>query len=194
MNKTQIGFLTGIIYTLSFSAVQGAIIETEVDDNGNGSLAVSNIVWIDDYFGGMDVVKEYSDIGPMQLTITVDSDGQYILDEDITNSTGVDWTDFHWRYDVETDGDFSIVFSTISIRPFKEIDDPSCPTCVDVSNGPLLNGESFQPSMGFELDDSSGGVITLTQIPTIPEPATVALMGIGLAGLGYRRFRCRIAK
>lgn len=64
--------------------------------------------------------------------------------------------------------------STVSTAPYA------------VSGSSLTYYGSLHESRAFQLVDNTPGVVTS---PVVPEPATVTLLGIGLAALGYRRVR-----
>ncbi len=182
--KTQSLVALLLTYVVSLSA-SAAIISVTPNDNGNGSITLGTI---NDFDVQLD--KVYDSIGPMQIDIVVDSNGFYELNEVIINQTGITWTDFHWDLGGETDGSFNLAVAPAAISPFTDFNLSA--TSLDVFDGLLPDGNNFQPSIAIELTGSTAGAfLTLTQFPTIavPEPTTLALMGISLAGIGYQRRR-----
>ena len=110
----------------------------------------------------------------------------------VINATGIPWTDFHLEF---------LGFRFLPVPVFEltcaagQNDD--CTSLVFMPDGNnqtawLFFNEPFTPGTGP--DTLSFGVVvqglgTIIQYPTIPEPGTLAIFGVGLAGLGFMRRR-----
>jgi len=122
-------------------------------------------------------------------------------DEIITNNTGFDWTDYHWR--LEGPAAFNInatVSSGFDISPFANTDwtpkagwSANYASALNVDGGTMAGGSTYLPGVDagvlvieVDLSEPDAAGFTLTQTPT-PEPATMVLLAAGLPFLRLRR-------
>jgi hypothetical protein len=129
-----------------------------------------------------------------------------VIDETITNMTGVNWTDYHWAVLDSGDAWLNVPLSRgWTTDPFagKAFSDPrgvfndaDKATDLVADMGVVFNNTSFFPGAGsgdgeivMDVDLSEAGPVSFTfkQFPT-PEPSTFSLLLLG--GLVLPRRRC----
>lgn len=159
------------------------------------------------------VQKDFADLSPLTMTWRVDrfeTPAVQVLSfaETVVNETEDDWTDFH----ITLEGTAFVEDQDPALDPEPvgvvlstdrtEVDLYYAPSLPPVASGySLMLGDS---DGAFSSDDvfldianiPHGGTFTVIQYPTvggvIPEPATLCLLGVPLAGLAWRRKRRRV--
>jgi hypothetical protein len=143
----------------------------------------------------IDLDKTFTSINPISLTFTVShEDGSggnpYSFTESVLNNTGQLWTDFHYSI-VEPDrgqGAVFTQFNTGSTFGNFTLDDPNASGPRNLNfTGTLASGNSADAAFSISPFDPGAGNTTtfvLTQVPTIPEPGTYAMLIAGLLLMG----------
>lgn len=140
----------------------------------------------------LDLTKVFDSVNPITLTFTVAHDegpgNPYAVTEAIKNSTGSAWTDFHFTINEPGQGQ-GVVFTSHNQSTLTgfTLDDSSGPRQLDFTGNLAMQGTATATFNLSPFDPGAGKTttFTLTQVPTIPEPETYAML---LAGLGLMGF------
>lgn len=183
--------------SISTASAAGVITDITASGGGLGSFEVLSNTTDPNV---LNLSKTFDSIDPIVLTFTVGHmDGgpgnPYTVTETITNNTGQSWIDFHFSITEPATGGQGVVFTNFNNSELTGFTLDSPP-----SSGPRnlnFTGELADQGMTtatFNLspfDPGAGNTttFTLTQIPTIPEPETYAMLlaGLGLMGGMARR-------
>jgi len=183
--------------SISTASAGGVITGVTVNDGGGGTFDVINLGTDPNV---LDLSKAFTSLDPISLTFTVGhtdggSGGPYAITETITNNTGQTWLDYHISITEPTTGGQGVVFTNFNNSALTGFTLDSAP-----SSGPRdlnFTGElahSGVTTATFSLspfDPGAGNTatFTLTQVPTIPEPETYAMLlaGLGLVGAMAKR-------
>ena len=183
--------------SISTASAGGVITDVKINDGAGGTFDLTNLGTDPNV---LDLSKVFSSLDPISLTFTVGhtnggSGGPYAITETITNNTGQTWLDYHISIIEPTTGGQGVVFTNFNKSALTGFTLDSAP-----SSGPRnlnFTGElahSGVTTATFSLspfDPGAGNTatFTLTQVPTIPEPETYAMLlaGLGLVGAMAKR-------
>ncbi len=202
MNNLSKAVIAALAFGGSISVASAAGVITDIDASGAG-LGTFDFN-IDEDNRALDLTKTFEtqnppigqNLDPIVLTFTVAHEPgpgtPYTVSEAVTNSTNFDWIDFHYTIGEPAQGQ-GVVFTEHNSSTLEGF-------TLDQSSGPRnLNFTGFQ-EMGatanaafnispFDPGQGNTTTFTLTQVPTIPEPETYAMLlaGLGLMGVIARR-------
>lgn len=191
--KTQTKFLiAALFFTGSISTASASAVITKIEASGAGLGAFSYT--LDNDHREIDLHKIFTSVNPIDLTFTVEhgtgGGSPYNVTEEITNSTGVDWTDFHFSITEPGHGS-GVVFTSFNSSTLSgfTLDSPpsSGPRQLNFT-GSLTDGNDTHALFNLSPFDPGAGNTTtfvIHQIPTIPEPGTYAMLLVGLGLLGF---------
>lgn len=195
MNNLSKLVIAALAFGGSISTASAAGVITGVTASGEG-LGTFEIISNTTDPNVLDLTKTFDSVNPIVLTFTVGHiDGgpgnPYTVTESVTNSTGQPWIDFHYSIQ-EPDQGQGVVFTEHASSTLSgfTLDQSSGPRNLDFTGNLGDDGIANASFMLSPFDPGAGNTttFTLTQVPTIPEPETYAML---LAGLGVMGFMAR---
>jgi hypothetical protein len=179
--------------SISTASAAGVITGVTVNDGAGGTFDVINLGTDPNV---LDLSKAFSSLDPISLTFTVGhSNGgpgnPYVVTETITNNTGQTWLDYHFTITEPTTGGQGVVFTNFNNSTLTGFTLDSAPSSGPRSlnfTGELADQGAATATFSLSAFDPGAGntaTFTLTQVPTIPEPETYAMLLAGLGLMGY---------
>ena len=197
MNNLSKLVIAALAFGGSISAASAAGVITNVTASGDGLESFESL--INNTTNTLDLTKAFDSVNPIVLTFTVGhiDGGQgnpYTVTEAITNNTGQSWVDFHYSIQ-EPDQGQGVVFTehaSATLSGFTLDPEPSSGPRNLNFTGDLADAGTANASFMISPFDPGAGntaTFTLTQVPTIPEPETYAMLlaGLGLMGVMAKR-------
>jgi hypothetical protein len=131
------------------------------------------------------ITKIFTSINSIDISFTAAADAAndltpYDFQETITNMTGLTWTDFEVRIIMAPAG--TVIGNTLANTPLGPgVISPDGQVETFSGGGTVPSGSTFD-SFGIDIQPPAGasGTYILQETPSIPEPASLVLFGLGL--------------
>ncbi|SCY52607.1 PEP-CTERM protein-sorting domain-containing protein [Nitrosospira sp. Nl5] len=198
MNMRLKSLIVALAFGGSITTASAAGVITDITASGEGLGSFSVLANTTDP-NVLDLTKTFDSVNPIVLTFTVEHiDGgpgnPYTVTEAVTNNTGQPWIDFHYSIQEPAQGQGVVFtdFNNSTLTGFTLDSPPSSGPRNLNFTGNLADGDTANATFNLSPFDPGAGntaTFTLTQIPTIPEPETYAMLlaGLGLMGAVARR-------
>lgn len=194
MNNFSKIVIAALAFGGSISSASAAGVITNITESGAGLGSFD--FNIDEANRALDLTKTFDSVNPIVLTFTVEHStgpgNPYMVAEAVTNNTGQDWGDFHYTIG-EPDQGQGVVFTAHNSSTLSgfALDQSSGPRNLDFTGFQAAGTTSHAAFTISPFDPGQGNTttFTLTQVPTIPEPETYAMLlaGLGLMGVMAKR-------
>jgi hypothetical protein len=196
MNNLSKLVITALAFGGSMSTASAAVDVLDVTASGAGLGSFNKGVI--SITRTLDFTKTFDSLNPIALNFTVargaGPGGPYTVTENITNNTNQDWTDFHITVTEPATGGQGDVFTSHNQSTLTgfTLDSSSGPRNLDFTGSLVAHSSTtatFNLSPFDPGADNGPTTFTLTQVPTIPEPETYAMLlaGLGLMGSIVKR-------
>jgi hypothetical protein len=183
----------GIIFqvqSVSGPGGTGSGFPSTLDPNDDNAIVSANALQLTETFTAVDTIS--ARLG------TEFSGGvtEYFVQVNVTNNTGITWTDFHFSLDPAVPGDgldfdFPIDFPHNSTA-FSTV--VSAEDTLDFSGGTVPSGLVVGFSLSIDVPDGVGLISlnarpTVAPVPAVPEPSSLTLFSLALMGAAGHTFR-----
>jgi PEP-CTERM motif len=138
------------------------------------------------------IEKDFTQLGDIPIIIDrAASQGVDVIhiDERVKNNTGVDWTDFHIIFEpIDANQALTVSFLDVGNPTGEWTNVVTGPNFLSLF-GSVPDGGTFSLSFDLQMTDQVGAfaLFALHEFPTVPEPTTLGLLGMGLAAIAARR-------
>lgn len=176
--------------SITTATAAGIITNITATDTSGGTFD-SGVIGIGDDDHTLNIAKTFSSINPISLQFTVAHENgtggnPYAVTEAVTNNTGQAWTDFHYSITEPNQGN-GVVFTANTQSTFGDFTlDSHGPRNLNFIGNLAAGGVADATFSLSPFDPGAGNTstFTLTQVPTIPEPETYAMLVAGLLLMG----------
>lgn len=211
--KAKLTHLTVLIGVLFLGGTAQSALISSIEPATGGGLG-SSTASFDNTAETVSLEKVFDEVKPIEFVFNLNDAGdpgggtEFLFSETVTNNTGEEWKDFHFALLVWKDNDGWVQSPNLDGLQFMDnhtgTDDPTSsefedykinhlPDTMDWDNGKVPLGQQVGFTFWLNIHDNlTDSKFMLREVPSVPEPPIFAVMGLGLASLGfYRRTKRR---